>query len=312
MIMITGGLGFLGANLAKYFLDQGKDVLLTSHRTSQIPSFLQKNLNGRLKVQRLDVLDSDNVSRLIKENDVESIVHGACIYLSTENYYRVFQVNVEGTMKVLEAAKSIGIQRVSFMSSRAVYVGWRLPDPVPEREEISIHASEYIQVTKKAAEILALYYKRKLGMDVRLLRVARVYGPLSGAARNPVRQMVESAVQNIPSEIRNFPEERNDFVYVKDCVRGMGLIHLASSPQHCIYNIGAGQISLLSDFASVIKQLIPEAQINFLGSSTSLGNLRLEINIDIKRISEEFHYVPEYDIEKGLIDYIRWLREGIY
>ena len=310
--MITGGLGFLGANLAKYFLDQGESVLLTSHRTTSLPSFLQKWHGDRLRVQPCDILDLNRVTQVIQESKVKSIVHGVAIYLSTEDYYRVFQVNVAGTMNVMQAALSSGIKLVSFLSSRAVYVGWTLPDPVPEREEISIHTSDYIQVTKKASEILLLYYRRKLGMDVRLLRVGRVYGPLSGTSRNPVRQMAESAVKSVPAEIRHSPKESNDFVYVKDCARGMGMIHLAPTPRHYIYNIGAGHVSQLSDFASVIKKMIPKAEINFIEPPGTPGDLRLETCIDIKRISKEFGYVPEYDMEKGMNDYIRWLREGIY
>jgi nucleoside-diphosphate-sugar epimerase len=310
--MITGGLGFIGANLAKYFLDGGERVVLTSYRKTQLPSFLEKGNNGRLRVHQCDVLNLDSLVRGMEEYKVKSIVHGAAIYLSTENYHHVFQVNVGGTMNVMEAARLMGVKRVTFVSSRAVYVGWRLPDPVPEKEEISIHASDYIQVTKKAAEILALYYRRILGMDVRLLRVARVYGPVSESPRSPITKMVESAVQNIPVQIHHCPEEKNDFVYVKDCARGMGMVHLAPCPQHYIYNVGAGRISLLSDFAYAIKNLIPKAQINFIGSPVHPNELRLETCIDIKRISEEFNYMPEYDVEKGLIDYIRWLEEGIY
>jgi UDP-N-acetylglucosamine 4-epimerase len=215
-------------------------------------------------------------------------------------------------MNLMEAAISNGIKHVTFVSSRAVYVGWSLPNPVPEREEFSIHADEYIQVTKKAAEILVLYYRRKLNMDIRIVRVARVYGPLSRSTRNPVRQMVESAVWNLPAEIHHSPDERNDFVYVKDCVRGIGVVHLAPNPQHHIYNVGAGNISLLSDFASVIKKNIPNAQINFVDSTPHIDSLRLETCIDITRISKEFGYAPEYDIERGVIDYVMWLRDGTY
>lgn len=312
MIMITGGLGFLGANLAKYLLDHGEKVLLTQHRTSQIPSFLKKEIGRRLRVESCDVLNLINVIEVIKENKVNSIVHGVSIYQPTESYYKVFQVNVGATMNIMEAAISTEIERVTFLSSRAVYVGWNLPDPVPEEEKISIHASEYIQVTKKAAEILILYYRRKLGVDVRIARVARVYGPLSGASRNPVRQMVESAVRNLTAEIPNSSDEKNDFIYIKDCARGIGIVHLAQHPKYYIYNIGAGNISLLSDFASTIKKFIPSAQINFIGYTPNPNDLRLETCIDIMRISKEFGFSPEFDIEKGVYDYILWIRDGVY
>ena len=312
MILITGGLGFIGANLAKYFLDQGAKVLLTRHRNVFVPQFLQKGNGDRLRILPCDVLDLEGLIRLIRENKVESIVHGAFIYQPSETYRRVFQINVSGTMNVLEAALLTGVRLVSLVSSRAVYAGWSLPDPVPEIEEISIHAGEYIQVTKKAGEILVLYYRRKLGLDVRILRLARVYGPLSRAARNPVREMVESASENRTAIIPNSPEERNDFVYVKDGVRGLGIIHLAKNPQHYIYNIGSGRISLLSDFAKIIKKLIPSAQVEFVESHANQMDMRLETCIDIKRISKEFGYVPKYDIEKGIEDYILWVKEGVY
>ena len=312
MIMITGGLGFIGANLAKYYLERGEEVVLTSHRKSALPSFLKEEDNVRLKVQSCDVLSLDSLIRIIQEHQVSSIVHGAAIYLSTEDYYHVFHVNVGGTMNVMEAAKRTGVKHVTVVSSRAVYAGWKLPDPVPEREEISIHASDYIQVTKKAVEILVLYYRRIFGMDVRVLRVARVYGPVSESPRNPIPKMLESAIRNIPVQIEHSPEECNDLVYVKDCVRGMGMVHLAPCPQHYIYNIGAGGMSTLSDFACVIKNSIPNAQIDFIGSHTQESELRLETSINIERISKEFSYAPSYDIEKGIVDYIRWIKDGIY
>jgi nucleoside-diphosphate-sugar epimerase len=312
MIMITGGLGFIGANLAKYFLERGEKIVITSHRKSTLPSFLQEEDNTRLKVQSCDILNLDSLVRIIQEHQVRSIVHGAAIYLSTEDYYHVFHVNVGGTMNVMEAAKRTGVKHVTVVSSRAVYAGWKLPDPVPENEEISIHASDYIQVTKKAVEILVLYYRRIFGMDVRVLRVARVYGPISESPRNPIPKMLESAIKNIPVHINHSPEENNDFVYVKDCVRGMGIVHLAPCPQHYIYNIGAGRMFTLSDFAYVIKNFIPDAQINFIGSLAQANELRLEACINIERISKEFSYAPAYDIEKGIIDYIRWIKDGIY
>ncbi len=312
MIMITGGLGFLGANLGKYLLDLGESVLLTRRRMTQLPSFLQNRDGDRFRVQECNILDLENLAQVIREYKVKSIVHGASIYLNTENYHHVCQVNVGGTMNVIETARSLGVRPVTFLSSHSVYAGCDDPGPVPEREEISIHAGDYITATKKAAELLSFYYRRKLSMDIRILRVARVYGPLSRAPANPVRQMVENAVQNIPVNIHSSPEEKYDFVYVKDCVRGIGKVHLAQNPQHYIYNVGAGKISFLSDFASVIKNLIPRAEIDITDHLHEPNNLRFNSCVDIKRISEEFGYIPEYDIEKGVKEYIDWLRYGNY
>ena len=209
-------------------------------------------------------------------------------------------------MNVLEGALLTGVKLVSLVSSRAVYAGWSLPGPVPEVEEISIHAGEYIQVTKKAGEILVLYYRRKLGLDVRILRLARVYGPLSRAARNPVREMVESASANRPAIIPNSPEERNDFVYVKDVVE-VCMFLMEHRKNSGIYNLGSGKARTFLDLArNTFRAMNKEEKIEFVPTPEDIRDkYQYFTEADMSKL-KSIGYPKEFtSLEDGIDDYVK-------
>lgn len=318
MILITGGLGFLGANLARLLCDAGERVLLTRNRNAMVPNLLTPFVNKNLSVIPLDITSLDNVSNAVGEFGVTSIVHAAVRSEKGDTpLYDAMNANITGTINVLEAAHRAGIQRVIFVSSEAVYQGMTDTTPFKEEEKLFITSDRYIPGTKKAGEILCLMYAKQYGMEVISARATRMYGPLYQGVRNLAGHMVENAAKGIPVELGNQdPAEAHDIIYAKDAARGVMLLLRAKTLRHRIYNLGFGRLVSLFEFEGAIKKWLPKTEIHLGDGPGPLTSTKtpMDINacVDIARLREETGFMPDYDPYRGVEHYIKWARDGIY
>jgi UDP-glucose 4-epimerase len=318
VILITGGLGFLGCNLAKSLCDRGEKVLLTSNRSTQVPSLIAPFLERNLQVVPLDITSLEEVSRVIRHHGVQSIVHAAVrSEKGNTSLYQAMDVNVTGTVNVLEAARRADIRRVLFISSEAVYQGMTQTSPFKEEEQLFITSDRFVPGTKKAGEIICLMYCQEYGMEAVSIRLTRAYGPLYKGIRNLPGQMTEKAAKGGPIELANYdPTEAHDFIYVKDAARGLGLLLSAASLRHRIYNLGYGRLTSIGEFAAAIRKLLPNIELHLGEGPGPLTSTKtpMDINacVDITRLREETGFTPEYDSCRGVEHYLDWAKHGIY
>ena len=317
MILITGGLGFLGGNLGKTLLDLGHPVLLTRNRNAQVPELLTPYVGKGLQIAPMDITQLTTILEAVKKYKVTSIVHGAAIYEGKGSIYQAMEVNVAGCANILEAARLMGVGRVTFVSSEGINQGRKDTRPLKEEEFVWVRSDRYIPVTKKMAELLFFIYQKEYNMDVVITRPSRIYGPLYTAGRNPILRMVTAALKGGQNDFY-YPDinetESHDFVYVRDCARATALIHLAQKPKHDIYNIGLGRLHSYGDVARTLQKLFPGIRFTLGRDVATITKTNYDIVscLDISRIHEEFGYVPEYDLEKGIAALAAWLRDGSY
>lgn len=318
MILITGGLGFLGCNLAKLLCDAGEQVLLTSNRNTQVPPLITPFLEKSLKIAPLDITSLDSVSRVMKDHRVKSVVHAAVrSEKGNTSLYQAMDVNVTGTINVLEAARRAEILRVLFISSEAVYQGITQTTPFKEEEKLFITSDRFVPGTKKAGEILCLMYSQEHSMEAVSLRVTRVYGPLYKGIRNLPGHMVEKAAKGLPIDLANYdPQEAHDFMYAKDAARALALLLNAPALRHRIYNLGYGKLTSIGEFADAIRKMLPDLELHLGDGAGPLKSTKTPMDIhacvDISRLRDETAFTPEYDPCRGVEHYIEWARNGIY
>ncbi len=318
MILVTGGLGFLGANLARLLCESGEAVVATRNRNAVLPTLLSSFLDRSLKIIPLDITSLEKVSQAIKDFGVTSIVHAAVrSEKGNTPLYQAMDVNVTGTINVLEAARIAEIKRVVFISSEAVYQGLKTAQPYKEEEKLLITSDRFIPGTKKAGEILSLMYCKEYGMEIISARATRMYGPLYQGVRNLAGHMVESAAKGRPIELSNQdPAEAHDVIYAKDAARAVMLLLQAKSLRHRIYNVGFGRLVSLSEFAAAIKKALPKAEIHLGDGPGPLTSTKtpMDINacVDISRLHKDTGFAPEYDPYRGVEHYIKWARDGSY
>jgi UDP-glucose 4-epimerase/UDP-glucuronate 4-epimerase len=318
MILLTGGGGFLGLNLARDLVEKGKEVVLLSwvherHKT-EVPSFLAPYWGKEVQEVMGDVLEWPSISGVMAKYPIDSIVHAAGTWpgrAGETSIYHVASVDVVGTLNILEAARLFSLRRVTFISSIGVYFG--LPDKAKIDEDINLPAlhPDAISTTKKAAEQICSLYANMHKMDVRIIRVGRIYGPGAHWGVNPLERMVTNALKGAPADCLDTYEGNYVCpIHAKDCAKGINIIHLAPDLKHTIYNLADGNCVTHREVADMVKEIFPDADIRLATSKQS--DVSFPFDLDMRRIKDE-GWKPEYsDLRRGIRAYADYLMHGTY
>jgi UDP-glucose 4-epimerase len=301
-------MGFIGLHTARSFLDAGQDVVLTYHQNRREPDFLEPDLGGRAKVEQLDVLDAARVAEIIKGHRVDSVVYLAVPALADVSPAREFQTNTAGYLNVLEAAREAGVRRVSVTSSLSIYSN---VNERPWRESVHFPpmSSNPTEAYKKALEVLGLFFGQRTGLEVVMLRVAGIFGPMYHSMANlPSRLAHAAAHGKAPdfSGMRGGPpraDDGSDSCYVKDCAAGIQMLHAAPKLEHRIYNVGNGKATRNAEMVEAIRAVVPEFKADLAPGGDSNGRY-----MDLSRTSSEVGYTPQIGVARGLAEYVEWLK----
>jgi UDP-glucose 4-epimerase len=312
MILLTGGMGFIGLHTARALLDAGEDVVLTRFRTWRLPDFLEPELDARLHVETVDMADGWGLLDVLRRHAVTSVVHLAVPALGT-GPAQEYGSAVQGLVNVLEAARQHGARRVSVASSLAVY-GRAGAGPWCEDAPLAVESASHTEAAKKAMEVIGLHYADRTGLEVLMLRLAAIYGPLYHSMANLPSRLCHAAVAGAQPDLAGvrggvqYAEDAGDLCHVRDCADGIRLLHLAPSLRHRVYNVGAGVAVTNGEVAAAVGRAVPGATIA-LPSRAAAGGGPARPYMDITRIQEETAYAPSHDIDSGVADYVAWLRD---
>jgi UDP-glucose 4-epimerase len=161
-------------------------------------------------------------------------------------------------------------------------------------------------------ENVCAYYNDNMGIETVSLRFASTYGPGKTARHGPMAVMsriVENPAAGLPFELKQGGDDKDDFIYNKDSALGIYLATVATKLPSRVYNIGTGTGVTLKDFARVIRKHIPDAKmqigdgLNFYGFPYPATGV-----YDISRARSELGYTPQYDLERGIADYLAALK----
>ena len=311
MILITGGLGFIGLHTARRFLDVGEQVVLTQFRVRREPDFIKAELGKRAFIETLDVTSAHDVIEIVRKYRVTGIVHLAVPGLGALSAAEDYRMNVMGFLNVVEAARLFDVRRVSVASSVAVYAGLA-EGPFREDALVPVHSGNPTETFKKALEILGLHYAARTNLEIVALRIGTPFGPLYHSLAAPTSRIIHAAAKGLPADFTGArggaPHQDDDTgaFYVKDCARAIQLLQLAEKLTHRIFNISAERPMKYREFVEAVKKAVPSAQID-LPPGHGPRN-RPNAYMDISRLKQEVGYQPEYSLERGVNEYIDWLK----
>ena len=321
MILIIGGLGFVGANTARALLDMGEDCVLTQHRNTYIPTFLRDQIGKHIFIEPLDILDSGALLRLGQKYMFTGIIHLATGGLPAAPGANAFELihDVQDTLaniaSVVQAAHEWNVKRVTIASAPVVYNGigelpWRDDQLLPMTATFSM------EVVKKCGEIVSNYLSLHMQVECVEMRLAAMYGPNYEPSRsNLVGRLVHAAVKGIPpnlGEIRFgsiYADDGGDQCYIKDASRGIALLQVADKISQPVYNISSGCPTSNQTVVDAIRQVIPDFEVELPAGHMPDAPKDLWY-FDIAKLQEDTGYTPRFTIEAGVADYIDWLRAG--
>ncbi len=313
MILVTGGLGFIGSHTIQSLLATDETIVATKFRTSRIPPFLAADIGKRVIVESLDVASPHAVIEVARKHKVTSILHLVVTPLGALSPAEDYRLNMQGLINILEAGRIVGATRVSIASSSAVYAG--LPSgPFREDMNVRLNPGFATEAFKKSFEALGTHYRDRTGLEVVFLRIANVYGPLYHSMSNLPSRLVHAAVKGRPGPLPrpggrpDFAEDSSDSVYVKDCAAGIRLVHTAPKLNHAVYNIGAGVVTSGAEFAAATQAAVTGARIELTPGRGP--DYRPHSELDLGRTAQEVGYRPAFGVEAAIADYAEWLRAG--
>ncbi len=297
-IMVTGGAGFIGSHIVEHYKDENV-IVFDNLRTG-----FEKNIKDfNAEFVRASVTDLDELKKWMQ--GVDYVFHLAALISVPESIQKpeeAKQINTQGTINVLNAAKECKVKKVIFFSSSAIY------GDNPELPKIEIMLPEpkspYAE-TKLAGEYYSRTYSDEYNQPTAVLRLFNVFGPRQDpdspyAAVIPI--FIKKTLKNEDIVIFGDGEQTRDFVYVKEVVEASVL---TVEKGDSIYNVGLGKGVTVNDLAEKIIQLTGSAS-KIIYQEERAGDVKHSY-ADISKL-KALGFEPSYDFDKalsGTIDYFK-------
>ena len=304
-ILVTGGAGQIGTELLHLLHEQGHEV--SSFDLSRHPTSIPQEIDwccGDLAI-RAEVFD------FIQDVKPEVIYHlAALLSASGERLpHRAYEVNLDGTRTVLEAARTFNVRQVMFASTIAVF-GPGLPEPVPN--EVPLQPATIYGVTKVACEMLGAYYAQRWGLDFRGVRFPGLIsaGVPGGGTTDYALYMYVDGIRYGRYECFVGPESTVPMMYMPDALRAM--VELSQAPKEKlrrhVYNIAA-MSPTAEEFADAVRKRVPGVDITFKPVPKLQAILDTWPNrVDDTCARTEWGWKPQYDLGSMSDDLIPKIR----
>ena len=311
-ILVTGGAGFIGSHLCERLVARGDEVVvLDNFNEFYDPAIKRRNVAealGGAEVVEGDIRDQDLVPGLFERGNFDGVVHLAAmagVRPSLLDPLHYEDVNVRGTMILMEEIKKREGMRFVFASSSSVY-GGNETVPFKETDDIPHPVSPYA-ATKRAGELMAYTYHHLYGVPTSCLRFFTVYGPRQ-RPEMAIHKFVRATLAGEPIPFFGDGTTRRDYTYIDDIVDGV-----VRSLDHCegyeIYNLGESETTSLSELVEAIGQACGKEPI-IDRQPYQPGDVMITY-ADVSRARKDLGYEPTTPLREGLARFLEWYRERL-
>jgi UDP-glucose 4-epimerase len=316
MILITGGLGFIGTHTTRALLDLGESCVLAQRRSPTAPSGFA---SGRVFVEQVDLADAGSLLGIGDRYGITGIVHlaGSVPWPpGAREPVDGAREAIDSLLNIFRAAGAWGVRRVSLASTIGVYGGLDADSPLGEDLPLPMTSGHVIPAFKKIGELLADHLAGATGVEAVNLRIAGIWGPLGrpDSLFFPVPRLVHAAARGTVPDLETLHApvhagNGGDLCYVKDCGRAIALLQLAPALNHRTYNVASGRVTTNGEVAAAIRAVVPDARIDLPEGRDPDGPER-DIHLDVTRLRQDTGFRPAYDTGSAVADYVDWLRAG--
>jgi nucleoside-diphosphate-sugar epimerase len=314
-VLITGGLGFIGSNLARRLVELGASVTLVD---SLIPEYGGNfaniaDIRDKVTVNISDVRDQHAMRWLVQRRDVLFNLAGQTSHMdSMSDPHTDLEINAKAQLSILEACRAANPSiRIVFAGTRQIY---GKPDYLPVDEDHPIRPVDVNGINKVAGEWYHLLYHQVYGIRSSVLRLTNTYGPgmrIKDARQTFLGIWIRLLLEGRPFEVWG-GEQLRDFTYVDDCVRAMLLAACREEAWGRIYNLGGERTVSLRETAELLVAAAGSGEF----AVREFPEERKKIDIgdyysDFGRITAELGWRPEVSLEQGLQRTVAYYRERL-
>jgi len=308
-ILVTGAAGFIGSHLCESLLNQNYSVIgidnfdpFYARKIKEINIEKIKN-NPNYKFFEMDIRDKHALRTLFVNNDINAVIHLAAkagVRPSIESITDYYDVNIDGTLAILETMKQNGVRKLIFASSSSVY-GNNLKVPFSESDQVDNPISPYA-ATKKSGELLCHVYCYIHDFDITCLRFFTVYGPRQrpDLAIHKFTRLIDQGM-----ELPVYGDGTNcrDFTYIDDILAGViGSLHNLKGFK--IFNLGESRMISINKLINTLEVA--------LGKKALVKHYPLQqgdvcvTHADISKATNEIGYRPNCKFEDGIQEFVKW------
>ncbi len=293
-VLVTGGAGFIGSHLVDRLVQEGHEVVVVDN----LSTGKRRNLNRAARLYKLDI-QSWRLERVFRNERPSLVMHLAAqmdVRRSVEDPVFDAQVNILGTLNVLDQAVKHGVRKVIFSSSGGAIYGEQQAFPAQE-SHVTQPLSPY-GISKLCGEQYLSYYQRVSGVQYVSLRYANVYGPRQDpeGEAGVVAIFIQKFLSHEQPIINGNGRQTRDFIFVEDVVEA----NLSAMGQEVqgIYNVGMGQETSINDLFRTLVELT-KATCKEVHGPAKKGEQARSV-IDATKLRQELGWEPKVDLHEGL------------
>jgi nucleoside-diphosphate-sugar epimerase len=322
-IVLVGGAGFIGHNLALSLAEEGAEVSIIDglqvnnflafqanrHKVEDAEVYL-KILDQRMELLRKnkipvyiqDVRDYHATGKILLELKPQVIVHLAAVAhanVSNKDPYSTFDHSLRTLENTLDFSRAAGIEHFIYFSSSMVYGNFKegVVNEETHCEPLGIYGG-----LKFAGEKMVIGYNQVFKVPYTIIRPSALYGERC-VSRRVGQIFVENAVQDRDIAISGDGSDRLDFTYIGDLVNGLKLVMQKKEALGETFNITYGQSRSLNEMVGILREQFPEVKVDYLPKDNLMPDRG---TLSIEKAKRLLGYQPQYPLEKGFVRYIDW------
>jgi len=302
-VLVTGGAGFIGSHVVDLCLQHGYEVIIVD----DLSTGRESNLNPAAKLYQMDIRDPKLKDVFEREKPDYVDHHAAQMDVRRSVAEPLFDadVNILGSINLIECAKRYGVKRVVYISTGGAVYGE--PEYLPCDENHPINPICQYGASKHTVEHYLYMYKVNYGLDYSVLRYPNVYGPRQDphGEAGVVAIFTGQMLRNDQVVINGDGEQERDFVYVGDCARA-NLMAIQASQGLGIINLGSGRGTTVNEIFEKLRGITDYGREARHGPA-KVGETR-KIYLDASKAQRELGWQPTTELEEGLKNTVEYFR----
>jgi len=313
--LVTGGAGFIGAYVASALLETGRDVIVLDVKDyAPEGRFVLGEALGRVGIERASIDDRARLFDLVRTFDPDEIVHMAMMIdpaFLVPNRDAGFRINVEGTLNVLEAMVTFGVEALVNFSSIGVLPKVQY-EPVDTRHPVLLptmgSGTQLYGAMKVASEALCFAYNQSLGVEFRTIRPSAVYGLGMNHFPGPIKAMVEGAARGERVHFETGGPHPRDYTHAADIANlVLALLEAPPDADRIFYGATGEPLVTTSEVAAIVRELVPGADVS-IGDQLSEAEkpvVALRGQLSIENARAQLGWEPAYrSVRDGIARYL--------
>ena len=308
--LVTGGAGFIGSHIVDRLLEDGLDVSVLDDLSTGNKRNIERHIVSRsISFIEADIRDSTAVRKAVK--DVDVVFHEAALVSvtrSVEDPLRTNDVNVTGTLNLLEASCEMGVKRFIYASSSSVYGE---SQTLPKKETMKTLPISPYATSKLAAENYCQVFYHVKDLETVCLRYFNVYGPrqTSGPYSGVITNFINRVLNGEPPIIYGDGKQTRDFTNVEDVVEANVLASKSKSAIGEVFNIATGKQMSINQLVQKTLKIMDKENLKPRHVSPRSGDIRHSY-ADIGKAEKILGYKPTVKIENGLHSLVKWWKKN--